>query len=160
MRKTISIVSLALVLTTFVSWKPAEKTELKCLVQMANYDGEKAYLVISLINPEGAYEETLYVMGDDEEWYPDLVQWWSFYEEDRIDIDGITGASISGGFRSVCVVSIDESKIDAGYKIRFETSVEDQKYFENDVEMELKSEQLPGKFEGQGYIRYVRMMAK
>jgi hypothetical protein len=41
----------------------------KCMVQMTNYMGEGAYIVISLINSKGAYEKTLYVMGSDKKWY-------------------------------------------------------------------------------------------
>ena len=43
---------------------------------MANYTGEKAYVVVSLINPDGKYVKTLYVQGDDPEWFPDLKNWW------------------------------------------------------------------------------------
>ena len=35
------------------------------MLQMVNYTGEKAYIVVSLINPKGQYEKTLYMMGPD-----------------------------------------------------------------------------------------------
>ena len=67
----------------FVEKKPSSKY--KCLIQMTNYTGEGAYIVISLLNPQGDYEKTLYVHGDDNEWYYDITEWWNFYgKKDRI----------------------------------------------------------------------------
>jgi hypothetical protein len=130
----------------------------KCMIQMTNYTGEGAYIAISLLNSEGAYVETLYVHGDDDEWYFDITEWWDFYGKKRNDIDAITGATLSGGKRAITVLEIDDDKLNSGYKIRFETAVEDQEYYPADVEFELTSESVKGKIEGKGFIRYVRMM--
>lgn len=135
-----------------------ESTSYKCMIQMINYSGENAYVVISLINPEGEYEKTLYVQGDDDEWYHDISQWWKFYGKNRTNIDAITGATIAGGTRSISVIDIEDSKIDTGYSIRFETAVEDQEYYTKDVEFSLTSENVKSKKEGSGFIRYVRLM--
>ncbi len=135
-----------------------ESTKYKCMIQLTNYTGEGAYIVISLIDPDGAYEKTLYVIGDDNEWYNTVEQWWKFYGKKRNNIDAITGATIAGGERTISVIDIEDSKIDAGYSIRFETAVEDQEYFVKDVEFPLTSETVAGKKEGSGFIRYVRMM--
>lgn len=140
----------------FVEKKPSPKY--KCLIQMTNYAGEGAYIVISLLNPQGDYEKTLYVHGDDNEWYYDITEWWNFYGKKRSDIDAITGATISGGKRSITVIEIDKDKIDQGYRIRFETAVEDQNYYTKDVQFELTDDSVKGKYEGSGFIRYVRMM--
>jgi len=136
----------------------ADSTKYKCMIQMTNYTGEAAYVVISLINPDGEYEKTLYVQGDDSEWYHDITDWWKFYGKKRSNIDAITGATIAGGARTISVIDIEDSKIDAGYSIRFETAVEDQEYYTNDVEFPLTSETVKSKKEGSGFIRYVRMM--
>ncbi|NQY05914.1 MAG: DUF2271 domain-containing protein [Flavobacteriaceae bacterium] len=130
----------------------------KCMIQMTNYTGEGAYIVISLINSEGKYEETLYVQGDDDEWYHDITEWWKFYGKKRLDIDAITGATVAGGERTVSVIEIPDDKINSGYKIRFETAVEDKNYFVQDVEFDLTNESVKGKVEGTGFIRYIRMM--
>ncbi|ALJ05725.1 flagellin biosynthesis protein FlgD [Pseudalgibacter alginicilyticus] len=132
----------------------------KCMVQMINYSGEGAYVVISLINPDGEYEKTLYVQGDDDEWYHDLSEWWHFYGKKRENIDAITGATIGGGERSISIIEIENDKVDAGYSLRFETAVEDKEYYINDVEFPLTSENVKLKHEGKGYIRYVRMIAQ
>jgi hypothetical protein len=156
----ISWVFLLLIAFTLASFKSigAESSRYKCMIQLTNYTGEGAYVVISLINPEGEYEKTLQVLGDDDEWYSDIKEWWKFHGKVRVDIDAVTGATISGGERSISVIEIDNNKIDAGYKLRFETAVEDQEYFTKDLEFELTSETVKGKFEGIGFIRYIRML--
>lgn len=140
--------------------KPVETTNVKCMIQMTNYTGEGAYVVISLINSEGDYVETLYVQGKDSEWYSEIPEWWKFYGKKRSQIDAISGATISGGERTVSVIKIANDKIDSGHKIRFETAVEDQEYYTNDVQFELTSESLKSKVDGNGFIRYVRMIVQ
>lgn len=145
---------------SFYAFRSSEPTNTyKCLIQMTDYEGEGAYVIISLMNPKGEYEETLYVQGDNYKWYNEIDEWWSFYGKKRNNLDAITGATISGGERSTCVLKIPTSKIDAGYHIRFETSVEDQKYFIRDIEFPLTSEALQVKKEGRGYIKYIRMVS-
>ncbi|MFS4416746.1 DUF2271 domain-containing protein [Maribacter sp. 2307ULW6-5] len=141
--------------------RPVETVNYKCMIQLTNYTGEGAYIVVSILNAEGDYEDTLYVQGDDNEWYRDIEQWWkNVYGIRRPELDAITGATVSGGERSMTVLKIPQDKIDAGYRIRFESAVEDQEYYEGDVEFELTTENLNAKKEGQGFIRYVRMMAQ
>jgi hypothetical protein len=133
-------------------------TRYKCMIQMTNYVGEGAYIVVSLINSKGVYEKTLRVMGSDKKWYKNLKSWHQFQsKKPASDIDGITGASVTGGDRSVTVLEIENSKINAGYKLRFESAVEDKKYNEKDLEIPLTTEGLAAKSEGTGYIRYVRL---
>ena len=115
-------------------------------------------MVISLISPEGEYDQTLYVHGKDPQWYNEIYQWWKYYGKKRVDIDAISGATISGGERAVSVLKIPNKKIDMGYDIRFETAVENQEYYTKDIQFELTSESLKSKVEGNGFIRYVRMI--
>ncbi|AXY72736.1 DUF2271 domain-containing protein [Paraflavitalea soli] len=135
----------------------ATSTPYKCMVQMTNYVGEGAYIVVSLIDSKGKYEKTLRVMGADKKWYPSLKSWHEFRSKKPANIDAVTGASVTGGDRSVTVLEIDNAKINAGYKLRFETAVEDKKYYEKDLEIPLTTEGLAAKSEGTGYIRYVRL---
>lgn len=155
MKKMLAIITLALIAMAFTT---NQSTKYKCMIQMKNYTGEGAYIVVSLLNPDGDYEKTLYVQGDDEEWYHDIDQWWEFQGKVRADIDAITGATISGGNRAISVLEIPNDKIDKGYKIRFETAVEDQEYFADDVQFELTSATIKTKVEGKGFIRYIRMI--
>jgi hypothetical protein len=105
MSKIYKIVLLLLALT-FI--KPAtifaQTSKYKCMVQMTNYMGEGAYIVISLIDSKGAYEKTLYVMGSDKKWYNSLKEWNKFYKKKPANISAITGASVTGGDRSVNVI--------------------------------------------------------
>ena len=137
-----------------------ESTRYKCLIQMKNYTGEGAYIAISLLDNKGQYEKTLYVHGDDEDWYYDITQWWSFYGKNRTEIDAITGATISGGERAITIIELEDSKIDAGYRIRFETAVEDKEYYTDDIEFELTTQNIQSKFDVIGFIRYVRMISQ
>ncbi|MGY0406762.1 MAG: DUF2271 domain-containing protein [Polaribacter sp.] len=157
-KNSIIILVFLMLMSAFYSFKKySESSSYKCMIQMKNYTGEGAYVVISLLNPKGEYEKTLYVQGDDDEWYFDITEWWNFQGKKRADIDAITGATISGGQRTISIIKIDDSKLDKGYKIRFETAVEDKEYYKDDVEFELTSENVKSKIEGKGFIRYIRM---
>lgn len=150
--------TLFLALALLFAANASAQDKYKCMVQMSNYPGEGAYIIASLINPKGQYEQTLYVFGRDKKWYPDLTEWWKFEKPKKQNLSAITGASISGGERSVNVIDIDPSKIDAGYTIRFETAVENQKYNVKDLEVPLTKQNVSGKTEGSNYIRYVRLI--
>lgn len=156
MKKYIKYTVLVLVLGLFANQAIAQTSKYKCMLQMSNYVGEGAYIVVSLINPKGQYEKTLYVMGDDKKWYKDIKEWYKFYNKKK-KVDAKTSASVAGGDRSVTVLEIDDSKLNAGYKIRFESAVENQKYHVTDVEIPLTTEGLAEKAEGKGYIRFVKL---
>ncbi len=160
MKKNIIVLCGALgLLLTLGFERTVETANYKCMIQLTNYMGEGAYIVVSLLNADGGYEETLYVQGDDNEWYRDITEWWkNVYGIRRPELDAITGATVSGGERSMTVLKIPTDKIDAGYKIRFESAVEDQEYHKDDVEFDLTTENLKAKKEGKGFIRYVRMI--
>ena len=123
---------------------------------MNSYMGEGAYIVVSLINKNNGYEKTLYVLGADKEWYPDLKEWHKAYKKKPTNINAITRASVAGGDRAVVSFEIEKAKINAGYKLRFESAVEDKPYHLNDVEIPLTTAGLAAKTDGKGYIKYVR----
>jgi len=156
--KTVLVV-LVLIITQSAT-SVAQTTKYKCMIQMTNYMGDGAYIVISLIDSKGAYEKTLYVLGSDKKWYKTLKEWNKFYlKKPSAVVSAITGASVTGGDRSVNVIELDNSKINAGYKLRFESAVEDKAYNVKDVEIPLTTQALDTKTEGTGYIRYVRFSA-
>lgn len=144
-----------------LAFRPAmmiEQQAYKCLIQLSNYEGEGAYVVVSLVKPDDNYEKTLYVFGDDPEWQEEFEGWWKFWSKDKTNIDAITGESIVGGDRKIVKFKVDKSKLDQGYKLRFETAVEDQEYYFPDLEVPYTKEGMKGKLEGTGYIRYVRLI--
>ncbi|OOV27628.1 flagellin biosynthesis protein FlgD [Flavobacterium sp. LM5] len=146
-----------LILISFLSFQAtAQTSKYKCMLQMSNYVGEGAYIVVSLINPKGEYEKTLYVMGDDKKWYNTLKEWHKYQSKKKENISAKTGASVTGGDRSITTIEIEDAKINKGYKLRFESAVEDNKYYVTDAEIPLTSEGLTVKTDGKGYIRYVR----
>ena len=150
------VISIPLVFLSF--GESEETTTYKCLMQLTNYSGEGAYVVVSLLNEKEEYIETLYVQGEDTEWYSEITNWWKFYGRRRPNIDAITGATVSGGNRTVSLLKIPTAMIDAGYLLRFETSVEDQAYYPDDIQFELTQENLSKQIEGRGFIRYIRMI--
>ncbi len=160
MRNFIKIGLGTLTLLMIMSMTQTNVKKYKCMIQMSNYEGEGAYVVVSLINPEGKYEKTLYVHGDDDEWYYELTSWWKFHGKKRTKLDGITGGTIAGGERGYNVLKIDPSKINKGYKLRFESAVEATNYYEKDIEFELTTANLTKKMNGKGFIRYIRMVAQ
>jgi len=155
--KSIFKTALTIFIICLISLQSNAQSKYKCMLQMSNYMGEGAYIVVSLINPQGEYEKTLYVMGDDKKWYKSLKEWNKFQTQKPVDISAKTGASVTGGDRSVTTIEIEDSKLNKGYKLRFESVVEDQKYYLNDLEIPLTTEGLADKTDGKGYIKYVRL---
>jgi hypothetical protein len=157
MSKIYNIAILLLVLNfTAPAVSVAQTSKYKCMLQMTNYMGEGAYVVISLIDSKGAYDKTLYVLGSDKKWYKTVKEWYKFQSKKPANISAITGASVTGGDRSVNVIEIENAKINKGYKLRFESAVEDKNYNVKDLEIPLTTESLSAKSDGTGYIRYVR----
>lgn len=138
----------------------AQTTKYKCMIQMQNYTGKEAYVIISLINPQGQYEKTLSVLGPDNEWYNTLPQWDKHRTKKKEKLNGITGASVAAGARATRVIEFETAKLEQGYKLRFETAVETQKYHVKDAEVALTSAALDNKAgsKGTGYIRQVRFI--
>lgn len=137
----------------------AQTTKYKCMIQMTNYMGEGAYIVVSIVDAKGGYDKTLYVLGSDKKWYKTLKEWHKAYLKKPSNISAITGASAAGGDRSVVELDIETSKLNSNYKLRFESAVEDKPYYVKDLEIPLTTEGLSAKSEGTGYIRYVRFSA-
>tara|TARA_B100001093_G_scaffold236392_1_gene226454 strand:+ start:2650 stop:3141 length:492 start_codon:yes stop_codon:yes gene_type:complete len=152
----LALLTVAFLLFSFTEF--TENVSFKCLIQLKNYTGEGAYLVVSILDENGKYDQTLYVQGKDKEWYHEIFEWWQFYGKRRTDIDSISGATISGGERAICILNIPAEKMNKGYTIRFETAVEDKGYYAADVEFLLTSENLKSKKEGSGFIRYIRFI--
>ncbi len=149
--------SLILAFTLVSSLALAQKTNYKCMLQLKNYKGEGAYIVASLVIAKGAYIKTLAVMGDDAEWYNTLKEWHKFQKVKKEKLDAITGASVSPGNRAAKVFEIDTQWMNKGFKIRFESAVEDQSYHIKDVEIPLTDAEISQKYEGKGYIRFIKL---
>ena len=141
----------------FTSGLFAQSSKYKCMIQMNSYEGEAAYVIISLINPAGAYEKTLSVLGTDKQWYNTLKEWHKFQAKTKEKLSAVTGASVGGGDRAMRTIEIADAKLNKGYKLRFESAVEEQKYHVADVEIPLTTEAVTEKANGKGYIRMVKL---
>ena len=141
----------------FASSSFAQSSKYKCMIQMISYQGEAAYVVVSLVNPNGAYEKTLAVLGTDKQWYNTLPDWYKFQTKTKEKLSAVTGASISGGDRAMRTLEIEDAKLNKGYKLRFESAVEEQKYHVNDVEIPLTTAAITEAAKGKGYIRMVKL---
>lgn len=160
MLKNIKYIIAMLFCVGFVAAAEAQASvRYKCMIQMNNYLGPGAYIAVSLVNRDNTYEKTLYVLGDDKKWYPDIKEWHKAYKKKTTNISAVTGASVAGGDRTIVTIDIDKSKIDAGYIIRFESAVEGKAYHQKDAEVPLTAAGLTAKTDGKGYIRYVRFSA-
>ncbi|MBE8713848.1 DUF2271 domain-containing protein [Sphingobacterium hungaricum] len=151
-------IGLLLVVSLFISASSfAQTSKYKCMIQMIGYEGEAAYVIISLINPNGGYEKTLSVLGPDKQWFNTLKEWHKFQLKSKEKLSAITGASVGGGDRAMRTIEIDNSKLNKGYKIRFESAVEEQKYHPIDVDIPLTTEGVTARADGKGYIRFVKL---
>lgn len=150
--------SLIFICVCFLSFQTfAQATKYKGMLQMTNYNGLEAYVVVSLVDAKGNAEKTLCMMGPDKKWYNGFKDWFAKLSKKKENLNAITGASIAGGDRATFTFTIDEAKINKGYKIRFESSVEDQKNYINDLEIPFTTEAVTKKTDGTGYIRYVKL---
>ncbi|PRD54778.1 DUF2271 domain-containing protein [Sphingobacterium gobiense] len=156
MKKIILIAALLMGLFSIGSF--AQTSKYKCMIQMVGYEGEKAYVIISLINPKGEYEKTLSVLGPDKQWFNTLKEWYRFQSKTKENVSAVTGASVGGGDRAVRTIAIDDAKLNKGYKLRFESAVEEQKYHVKDVELDVTPEGLLKRATGTGYIRFVKLV--
>lgn len=134
----------------------ARADEAIVLVQLNEYTGPEAYFHVYLVNPSGKFDRTLWVSGPEKIWWPDSKRWYGYFNRAREDVDAITGASTPAGARSVMRVEIDPNLVDAGYKLRVETSVENADNVQEDAEVELTTGNQRIKTPGTGYVRYIR----
>lgn len=135
---------------------PVQAKEAVVLVQLNEYNGPEAYFHVYLVNPKGKFDRTLWVSGPDKIWWPDSKRWFGYHSRARENVDGVTGASTAPGARSVMRIDIDPALVDAGYKLRVETSVENADNVQTDAEVDLTKANQRQKIAGTGYVRYIR----
>ena len=150
------------ILTTVISISAGDaptEHRVRCMIQMKNYDGEGAYIAVGLVDENGDYLKTLHIVGDDDEWYYELEEWWRFHGRKRVSVDGITGPTIAGGERTTFVFQLEAEELNKGYGIRFESGVENEGYYPREIIVPLDTDIPNEKLECDGFIRYVRLLA-
>jgi hypothetical protein len=115
------------------------------------YSGNEAYLAIYLTEPDGSYHSTLWLAGRKFKYFRELRGWLrSASEVGRVDVDGISGASVGAGETLVVHADLADTLIDAGYVIHVDTAVEDRGSYADDAVIPLSAESLP--VSGTGYV--------
>ena len=160
------VLNFCLLLITLSLSPKKESISVKCMIEMKDYNGEGAYINISIVNNEN-YLKTIYVLGNDKAWFSEMKSFWKYIRINKLYldedfyplIDGITGATISGSQKRVIVLTLPKSLINKNYILRFETAIEDVGYFENDVNFILDKEGLERSYEGQGFIKNLKFIS-
>lgn len=152
----VALLALSTILTPIITTKVVLAAEVTILVQLEDYKGHEAYFSLYLTDENGRYVRTLSVSGKESKYQKDLNRWWRYVTRAEDNIDALVGASTKSGDRAVVKAEIDDEQLTAGYKIRVETSVEEQDHFPNDVEVALASDEMGTKTKGTGYVKYIR----
>lgn len=132
---------------------PAAAKSLSISVALNPYRGNAAYAAAYIVDPKGHYVTTVYAAGSRLKYLAHLQRWYRMVSRSGKGIDGSTGASIgsAGGFRTA--VSIPDKMINAGYTLRIETAVENQRYYANDASIKLDSMNKGKSVSGEGYVK-------
>jgi len=148
MKKTLTALSLAALfsLPTLANARPVTIT-----AQMNNYGGNRAYLAIYLVDPNGAYDQTLHVAGGNSNYYRHLGGWLRA-SRGRPNLAGVTGASVGSGRSMQVTVDIADSLIDAGYEVHVDAVAEGYRESPNEVVVPLAAASSGMPKLGRGYI--------
>lgn len=119
---------------------------------LKDYRGNGAYLAIYLTDADGKYAQTLWIAGGKSKYYKHLSEWARGSSMKPGEYDGKTGASVSSGDNLTVTVEISDAWIDAGYLIRVDSAVEDQRDNRIDAEVPLTSQGAGKSVSGRGYI--------
>ncbi len=117
---------------------------------MKSYSGDGAFLAIYITDAQGKFHSTLRVSGGKAKYHKHLAGW---HRGSGGRIDGSTGASVGGGETLRISVNIADALIDAGYQIRIDSAVEDQRDVPADVVAPLNSSSVGQPTAGKGYVK-------
>jgi hypothetical protein len=149
MNKLFTIIGLSLGLCLSAATQAREVT---ITTTLNTYRGNAAYLAIYLTNPDGKYEQTLWVAGKKSKYYKHLLDWARGSGLKTAEYEGMTGASVSGGDSLTIKADIDDALIDAGYLIRVDSAVEDKRENRIDAEVTLTTSGAGTPVSGRGYV--------
>ena len=150
MKKTTLSLCLAslIALPALVQAKPVTVT-----TQLKNYGGDGAYLAVYVTNAQGQYQKTLWVAGKKSKYYKELRDWARGSGLKASEFDGVSGASVGSGKTLKVTVDLADALIDAGYEIRVDTAVEDERNYSPDVRAPLTSAGAGKPTSGRGYVK-------
>lgn len=150
MKKVFVVLGLALAVAFSATTSAREVT---FTTQLSDYRGDGAYLAIYLTDSKGAYQGTVWIAGQDSDYYKHLRGWARGSRMDRAEYDGLTGASITSGRTLKMTLNLDDSLIDSGHQVRVDTSVEDMRDNRADVVTPLTTDGAGKTVSGRGYVK-------
>lgn len=121
--------------------------------QLQNYGGNGAYLAFYVTDAAGQYKKTLWVSGTKAKYYRNLRDWARGSGLKASEFDGVSGASVGSGRTLKVTVELADALIDAGYEIRVDSAVEDQRDNPADVRAPLTTSGAGKPVAGRGYIK-------
>lgn len=121
--------------------------------QLHAYSGDGAYLAFYLTDGQGKYQKTLWVAGKKAKYYKNLRDWARGSGLKATEFDGVSGASVGSGTTLTVTVELADALIDAGYEIRVDSAVEDQRDNPAEVRVPLTSADAGKPVAGRGYIK-------
>lgn len=150
MKKLTSALCLAGVLALPV-WAQARPVTLT--TQLKSYSGDGAYMAIYVTDAAGHYKKTLWVAGEKTKYYKHLRDWARGSGMKASEFDGVSGASVGSGRSLKVTVELADALIDAGYEIRVDTAVEDQRDNAAEVRVPLTLQNKGKPAAGTGYVK-------
>lgn len=121
--------------------------------QLQNYSGDGAYLAFYLTDAKGQYKKTLWVAGQKSKYYKHLRDWARGSGLKASEFDGVSGASVGNGKSLKVTVELADALIDAGYEIRIDSAVEDQRENPAEVRAPLTKQGAGKPVTGRGYVK-------
>ena len=134
----------------------AHSRPLTLTAQLKNYGGDGAYLAAYLTDAKGAYVRTLWVAGGKAKYYKHLSDWNRLSAGDAKRLNGVTGASVGAGRTLKVTADLADALLDAGYEIRIDAAVEDQRDSPAEVRVPLSTTQAGQPVRGKQYIQSTR----
>ncbi|MEO8984888.1 MAG: DUF2271 domain-containing protein [Rhodanobacter sp.] len=121
--------------------------------QMKAYGGNAAFLAFYVTDANGVYKKTLWVAGQKAKYYKNLRDWARGSGLKPNEFDGVSGASVGSGRALKVTVELADALIDAGYEIRVDSAVEDQRDNPADVRAPLTTQGAGKPVAGRGYVK-------
>ena len=134
----------------------AHSRPLTLTAQLKNYGGDGAYLAAYLTDAKGAYVRTLWVAGGKAKYHKHLSDWNRLSAGDAKRLNGVTGASVGAGRTLKVTADLADALLDAGYEIRIDAAVEDQRDSPAEVRVPLSTTQAGQPVRGKQYIQSTR----
>ncbi|WP_280552930.1 DUF2271 domain-containing protein [Halomonas sp. 25-S5] len=134
----------------------AQAREVTFNTELKNYGGDGAYVALYLTDADGQYQGTLWIAGEKSKYYKHLRDWARGSGQRRSEYDGLSGASVGNGRTLNITLDLADELFDAGYEVRVDTAVEDQRDNRYDVVAPLTTEGAGKPVSGRGYVQSFR----